>query len=87
MKQRIDHTNYEAWLLDRIEGTLGAEQERALDAFLAANPGLDPGVEEMPTLRADGTRLSGFIKNSLKHELPPKAVSYTHLTLPTSDLV
>ena len=74
MKQRIDHTNYEAWLLDRIEGTLGAEQERALDAFLAANPGLDPGVEEMPTLRADGTRLSGFIKNSLKHELPPKGL-------------
>jgi len=74
MKQRIDHTNYEAWLLDRIEGTLDAEQERALDAFLAANPGLDPGSEELPTLRADGTRLSGFVKNSLKHELPPKGL-------------
>ena len=34
MNERIDHTNYEAWLLDRLEGNLSVDQERALDAFL-----------------------------------------------------
>lgn len=37
---KLDRGTYEAWLLDRIEGTLTPGQERELDAFLAANPDL-----------------------------------------------
>ena len=50
MKERIDHSNYEAWLLDRLEGNLTPAQEQELDAFLAAHPELDPGLDELPTL-------------------------------------
>ena len=71
MKERIDHSNYEAWLLDRLEGNLSKQDERALDAFLAANPGLDPGMEALPTLGAIDATLSTSAKNKLKRELPP----------------
>ena len=36
----IDRDTYEAWLLDRLEGRLSADQDGALAAFLAANPDL-----------------------------------------------
>ena len=71
MKERIDHSNYEAWLLDRLEGNLSPQDERALDAFLAANPGLDPGSEPLPTLDEFKATLSASAKNELKRQLPP----------------
>lgn len=36
----IDEHNYEQWAMDYIEGTLGAEQRRAFDAFLAGHPAI-----------------------------------------------
>ncbi len=71
MKERIDHSNYEAWLLDRLEGNLSPQDERALDAFLAANPGLDPGSEPLPTLDEFEATLSASAKHELKRHLPP----------------
>ena len=71
MKERIDHSNYEAWLLDRLEGNLSPQDERALDAFLAANPGLDPGSEPLPTLDEFEATLSASAKHELKRQLPP----------------
>ena len=71
MKERIDHSNYEAWLLDRLEGNLSPQDERALDAFLAANPGLDPGHGSLPTLDDLEATLSASAKNELKRQLPP----------------
>ncbi|MBL7982150.1 MAG: hypothetical protein JNL52_10135 [Flavobacteriales bacterium] len=71
MKQRIDHSNYEAWLLDRLEGNLSPAQEKELDAFLAANPGLDPGMDELPTLGQLDAKLTAADKNALKRTLPP----------------
>ena len=71
MKERIDHSNYEAWLLDRLEGNLSPQDERALDAFLAANPGLDPGLDPLPTLGAIGASLPLSAKSELKRQLPP----------------
>ena len=71
MKERIDHSNYEAWLLDRLEGNLSPQDERALDAFLAANPGLDPGQGSLPTLDEFKATLSASAKNGLKRQLPP----------------
>lgn len=68
---RIDLTNYEAWLLDRLEGNLTPQQERELDAFLAAHPGLDPGPGELPGLHDHTARLSAADKQALKRTLPP----------------
>ena len=45
----LDRITYEAWLLDRIEGNLTPEQERQLDAFLAANPDLPADLGAFPS--------------------------------------
>ncbi|MBX2978427.1 MAG: hypothetical protein KF905_03955 [Flavobacteriales bacterium] len=71
MNERIDHTNYEAWLLDRLEGNLSPEQDRMLDAFLAANPGLDDAHMELPTLDRLSAQLAQADKEALKRTLPP----------------
>ncbi|WKZ65494.1 MAG: hypothetical protein QY325_12065 [Flavobacteriales bacterium] len=71
MKQRIDHTNYEAWLLDRQEGRLTPAQEHELLVFLLAHPELDQGSEEWPTLDAAADSLHGEEKEALKRTLPP----------------
>ncbi len=70
MNQRIDHTNYEAWLLDRLEGNLSPDQEAALDAFLAANPDLAPVGNDLPSIGA--TDLPAFNKDLLKRNFPPQ---------------
>lgn len=66
---RIDRTNIEAWLLDRAEGRLTAEQERALDAFLQRNPDLRPDGDDLPVLRSAPNE--PLDKRSLKRFLPP----------------
>lgn len=71
MKQRIDHTNYEAWLLDRLEGNLSAEQEAVLDEFLRANPELEVFADDLPTLHELDALLDQAEKDALKRSLPP----------------
>ena len=71
MKERIDHSNYEAWLLDRLEGNLTPGQEQELDAFLAAHPELDPGLDELPKLDQLHMALTTDDKDVLKRTLPP----------------
>lgn len=72
MKQRIDRTNYEAWLLDRLEGRLSPVEERELYAFLLAHPHLDPGVDDLPTVGDATGALEPSEKELLKRELPPR---------------
>jgi len=71
VNQRIDHSNYEAWLLDRLEGSLTPEQERELDAFLVLHPELAPEEGGLPTLSESGPKLSVAEKGSLKRSFPP----------------
>ena len=71
MKERIDHSNYEAWLLDRLEGRLSPEQDRALSTFLSLHPELDPGPTELPALERSEVRLDGAQREALKRTLPP----------------
>lgn len=71
MKERIDHTNYEAWLLDRLEGNLSAEQQAVLEEFLRANPELDVFADDLPTLHELDARLEQADKDALKRSLPP----------------
>ena len=66
---KLDRTTYEAWLLDRIEGKLTSAQERELDAFLAANPGLNAEPGELPSITDDGMAFSW--KDELKKQFPP----------------
>ena len=72
MKQRIDHSNYEAWLLDRLEGRLTPEEERELTAFLLANPDLDTGLDELPTVSDEAAELDEQTKDRLQRALPPR---------------
>lgn len=71
MNGRIDHSNYEAWLLDRLEGALTPEQERELDAFLLLHPHLAPIDYELPTVTGLNDALSSLDKAALKRALPP----------------
>lgn len=71
MNHAPDHSNYEAWLLDRLEGNLTPAQERALDAFLALHPELAPPGDELPAVSAITAALSGPDKEELKRTLPP----------------
>ncbi|MBK8500208.1 MAG: hypothetical protein IPL52_15645 [Flavobacteriales bacterium] len=73
MKQRIDHSNYEAWLLDRLEGNLSPAGEKELDAFLAMHPELDPGEGDLPAVNDLALRLNTLDKEALKRRLPPVA--------------
>jgi anti-sigma factor RsiW len=74
LNSRIDHSNYEAWLLDRLEGNLSAEQERELDAFLAQYPHLAPDGEPLPSLNPLANASPAFDVRSLKRSLPPKGM-------------
>lgn len=78
MSQRIDHTNYEAWLLDRLEGRLSPDENRALEAFLLAHPELDPGHDELPTLHDTQAALSRLEREALKKQLPPAGLVTAH---------
>ncbi|MBK7945696.1 MAG: hypothetical protein IPJ85_10490 [Flavobacteriales bacterium] len=68
---RINHSNYEAWLLDQLEGRLTPAQVRELEAFLIMHPELRPSEEPMPSLDAVRARLQPAEKDALKRNLPP----------------
>ena len=65
----LDRTTYEAWLLDRIEGRLTPEQERQLEAFLAADPDIRTELDELPVV--DDARITFDAKELLKKNYPP----------------
>lgn len=68
----LDRHNYEAWLLDRLEGNLTPEQEERLDAFLAANPDLPIGPAELP--QVPGIAADFSAKDLLKRTYPPQGI-------------
>jgi len=67
---KLDRNTYEAWLLDRIEGTLTPAQERELQAFLAANPDLNTDSSGLSALEWGGAEAYDG-KDALKKRLPP----------------
>ncbi len=73
MKETIDHSNYEAFLLDRLEGNLSSEQLRMLELFLLKHPELDASDEEMPKVSMDLPSLLESELAELKRDLPPLA--------------
>lgn len=77
MKPRIDHSNYEAWLLDQLEGRLTPEEEGELNAFLLAHPQLQAECD-LPTVQGDAERMAMFDREGLKRTLPPQGVINEH---------
>ena len=71
MNGSLDHTNYEAWLLDRSEGSLTPQQERELDAFLAMHPHLAPDDLALPSVTVNAAELGALDKEALKRSIPP----------------
>lgn len=64
-----DRQTYEAWLLDHAEGRLTPEQERALEAFLGANPDLVPATGSLP--RVDTKPMAYPDRQALHKVFPP----------------
>lgn len=69
---KLDKDNYEAWLLDRMEGRLSVEQVRQLEIFLAAHPDLPAGPGGMPVI-TEGTEVFPW-KDQLRRQYPPVGV-------------
>ncbi|HOY39364.1 MAG: hypothetical protein KBB11_07705 [Bacteroidales bacterium] len=68
MSNTIDLNNYEAWLLDFIEGNLSESEENILMAFLKSNPELCDEVDNLTpfTLKADKNEKCSIKKNLKK---------------------
>jgi len=69
-KMDINRDNYEAWLLDLIEGNLDAEQVLVLRDFLLLNPDCAVGLDEIDPWVLEGEKVSFTGKQELRRELP-----------------
>ena len=67
---KINRHNYEAYLLDRLEGTLSVEDQRELEQFLLLNPDCVPELEELEPVVLKGEKLFFGHPEMLKKELP-----------------
>lgn len=67
---KINRHNYEAYLLDRLEGTLSVEDQRELQQFLLLNPDCAPELEELEPVVLRGEKLIFQHPEMLKKELP-----------------
>lgn len=65
-RKRIHIDNYEAFLLDRMEGSLPADLEKELDAFLAAHPYLAEDLDDLQDLSFVAESIPFDHKQSLK---------------------
>lgn len=66
MKIQIDHTNYEAFYLDYLEGNLSGEALVAFEDFMSENPDLTIDEEELPTLTPTSESYDALEKMALK---------------------
>lgn len=67
MREPINHNNYEAWLLDYIEGALPAQDEDQLLYFLKENPELCAEIDDLkPYCLVPSTRMHYTKKAALK---------------------
>ncbi len=64
--KRIDISNYEAWMLDSIEGRLSNEEGLQLQDFLAAHPELNEDVELLSEMSLSPLDIAHPNKESLK---------------------
>lgn len=65
----INKNNYEAFLLDYIEGTIGKEDAKLLTEFLDKNPELKLEMEDLELVTLPMEQKFNFDKNSLKRTI------------------
>lgn len=65
---KIDKNNYEAFLLDYIEGNLSAEMTAELMLFLQQNPEIETGIEDFKIISLKKEDASFDSKNELKRK-------------------
>jgi len=66
----INRNNYEAFLLDLIEGRLSAEEQQAISDFLLLNPDLKEAMGNGITWTLENSKLTFQGKEGLKKEFP-----------------
>lgn len=67
---KINRHNYEAYLLDQLEGALSVEDQKELDQFLLLNPDCAPELEELEPVVLSGEKLIFQHPEMLKKVLP-----------------
>jgi len=66
----INRNNYEAWLLDFMEGSLSADEVQGVRDFLLLNPDCDSGLDDLDPWILDVEDLSYSGKEGLRKVLP-----------------
>lgn len=65
---QINHNNYEAFLLDYIEGNLSAEMTAELMLFLQQNPEIESGIEDFKIISLEKEEAKFDAKKELKRK-------------------
>ncbi len=65
---KINKNNYEAFLLDYIEGNLSAEMTAELMLFLQQNPAIESGIEDFKIISLEKEEAKFDSKNALKRK-------------------
>lgn len=65
---QINHNNYEAFLLDYIEGNLSAEMTAELMLFLQQNPEIESGIEDFKIISLEKEEAKFDAKRDLKRK-------------------
>ncbi len=73
----INRNNYEAWLLDLMEGSLSADEVQGVRDFLLLNPDCDSGLDEQDTWMLDVKDLSYSGKEGLRKVLPDHSSKFS----------
>ena len=66
----INRHNYEAFLLDQLEGNLSVDEQQELHNFLLLNPDCSPELNEAEPLILEGEKVQFQNGRFLKKELP-----------------
>ena len=73
----INRNNYEAWLLDLMEGSLSADEVQGVRDFLLLNPDCDSGLDEQDTWILEVEDLSYSGKEGLRKVLPDHSSKFS----------
>ena len=73
----INRNNYEAWLLDLMEGSLSADEVQGVRDFLLLNPDCDSGLDELDPWMLDVEEISFSGKEGLRKVLPDHSSKFS----------
>ena len=75
----INRNNYEAWLLDLMEGSLSADEVQGVRDFLLLNPDCDSGLDELDPWMLDVEEISYSGKEGLRKVLPDHSSKFSEM--------